>query len=154
MTIDVVTYTIYKKMEVQTAFLNREVPSPKTAGGKPDPGTCRWKPIILRWCKLFVYLGTVGHIGGMDGNTLVLKLRPKVANHFLEAESKLIYRNICSDLPHTSVLKTTIGTNSSCYDNIQFTSVLDSFYMELRGRNGKFSWWICRPEYWKILQFY
>lgn len=72
----------------------------------------------------------------MGGNTLVLELRPKVANIFLEAESKLVHKNICSDLPHTSVLKTTIDTKSSCYDNIQFNSDLDSFCIEL----GRTEW--------------
>jgi len=67
----------------------------------------------------------------MNGNTLVLELRPRVANHLLEAESKLIHKYICSDLPYTSLLKTTIETKSSCYDNIELTSVLDSFCMEL-----------------------
>lgn len=39
-TIDIVTYMISKKMRVQTACVNREVPSPKTAREKAESGIC------------------------------------------------------------------------------------------------------------------
>lgn len=46
MTIDVVTYMVSKSIEVQTACLNREVPSPKTAREKAESGICRRKSIV------------------------------------------------------------------------------------------------------------
>lgn len=41
MTIAIVTYTIFKRMEVQAACLNRDVPSLKTAREKAESGISR-----------------------------------------------------------------------------------------------------------------
>lgn len=138
MTIDIVTYMISKKVDVQAACLNREVHSPKTAREKTESGICGWKSVVWRWHKLFVSLGTFGLNGGMGGSTLVLELRPRVANCLWEIDPKLVNKYFCSNLPHTSALKTSIETKKSCYDNIKFTSVLDSFYMGFRKTDWKF----------------
>lgn len=138
MTIDIVTCMISKKMEVQTTCLNRDAPSPKTVREKTESGICGWKLIVWRWHKLFVSLATFGHNGGMGGSTSALELRPRVANCLWEIDPKLVNKYFCSTLPHTSGLKTSIETKKSCYDNIKFTSVLDSFYMGLRKTDWQF----------------
>lgn len=69
---------------------------------------------------------------GWVGSTLVLEHRPRVGNCLQETEPKLVNKYFCSNLPHTSAIKTSTETKKSCYDNIQSTSFLGSCYMELR----------------------